>query len=195
MEARMNNVSTPRLPDLLDAWHLPGHFVLRSTGFAFDLLERLRLTRTGELLTATLRGEEHLQQLQQTFARHLFPRLCDEETAAGRDRETFRLWYALARRIRLGQGVDPSLIEQIQRASRQPELVAWLRTWNDGVAALARTHRVGAACFAEEFAACRANLRDVVETSRFQEALWLSNPAMYETGWQYYQRHRDDRAR
>lgn len=179
----------------LDAWHLPGHFVLRSTGFAFDLLERLRLTRTTALLTATLQHEERLQQLQQSFAQQIFPRLCDEESARGGDRETFRRWYALARRIRLGQRVDPSQIEHIQRTSRQPELVAWLSVWNEGIATLTGSGQAAAACFADEFAMCRTILRDIVGTPRFQEALWLSNPGMYETGWQYYQRHGNTSAR
>lgn len=187
----MGSLSTSQSLDQGDTWDMPGHFVLRSTGFAFDLLEQLRLTRTDALVTATIQGEEGMQQLQENFARQIFPRLCGEETAAGRDRETFRMWYALARRVRLGQLVDPSLIENIQKEYQQPDLAAWLHTWNAAVDNVAHAKHAGAVCFADEFEVCRTILRDIVVTSRFQEALWLSNPGVYETGWQYYQRHWD----
>lgn len=172
-------------PADLAAWQLAGQFVVRSTGFAFDLLERLRQPRTAALLGAIQQSEQQSEQLQQNFAEEIFPRLCAQESARGGEREAFRLWYTLARKIRLGQGIEPSLLAQLPQA----EPAGWLRAWNEAVEAGARLRQEGTACFADEFAGCRASLHEIVSMPRFQEALWLSNPGVYETGWQYYQRH------
>src|SRR5690348_12677737 len=72
------------------SWHLLPRFVLRSPGFPFDWLTRLRFPGSAALAHAVLDARERQAALQHHFAHDVFPRLCDEETAAGRDRATFQ---------------------------------------------------------------------------------------------------------
>lgn len=191
----MVSVHVPDQESETETWHMLSRFVLRSTGFAFDLLEGLRFSRGSDLVAAIVQVEDRVAQLQHVFASDIFPRLCDEETAAGRDRETFRMWYAVAKKIRLRLPVDPALVERIHNEHNQPDLATWLRGWNVGVDEVTRLRAEGEACFAAELVAQRTMLRDIVLAPRFQEALWLSNPGVYETGWHYYARHWESNTR
>lgn len=191
----MISVQSPNQGGEIDAWHMLNRFILRTTGFAFDQLDSLRFSRSSRLVTAIVQVKERVTQLQQVFTSEMFPRLCDEETAAGRDRETFRMWYAVAKKIRLGSPVDPALIERIRNEHNQPDLSTWLHGWNATINEQARLRAEGESCFVEELADQRTTLHEIVIAPRFQEALWLSNPGVYETGWHYYARHWERTAR
>ena len=171
------------------SWQLLDRFVLRSPGFPFDWLSRLRFTRSAAAARRVLAARAHLRESRERFERDIFTQLCDEETAAGRDKATFRFWYQLARTIRQGRLVAPEVITAVREQHDRPGLADWLAGWQDAVGELAAVTRQGEAVFQDELAERRQALRDLVSEPRFQEALWLSNPAMFETGWPYFERH------
>ena len=173
----------------LPSWHLMEHFVLRSPGFPFDWLTRLRFSKSVLMARRVLAAQLHKRQLQRTFEVDIFPQLCDEETAAECDKQTFRFWYRLAREIRQGRQLNPAHILAVREHHNRPELAVWLQHWQATCTDLAQLVAEGEAIFQDELAERRRVLRDLVSTSSFQEALWLSNPSVYETGCRYFERH------
>ncbi|HEX7734157.1 MAG TPA: lantibiotic dehydratase [Ktedonobacteraceae bacterium] len=173
------------------SWHLMKYFVLRGTGFPFDWLTSLRFSASVVIARQFLHTQAHQKQLQQRFEEELFPTLCAEETEAGRDKEAFRFWYKLARTIRRGQPPDPAVIAAVREDHGRPLLADWLVGWQSTCLELSQLQEEGERTFQGELEERRRTLYDLVGAASTQEALWLSNPSIYEVGWHYYRRHWD----
>lgn len=170
------------------SWQLMTHFVLRSPGFPFSWLAQLSFPDTIDTTQHYREICAHQQMLQETFAEEIFPSLIDEETAVGQDKSVFRFWYKLAKRIRQGQTVSADTITQVQQHGRF-QLVDWLQKWQDTCQQQQKLHEEGKRTFQNELALRRHTLYQLVQDDHFQEALWLSNPSIYETGWRHFRQH------
>jgi hypothetical protein len=62
----------------------------------------------------------------------------------------------------------------------------WIARWDEYIATYQRIQREGVALFAEELAEKRDQLRTFVADPRYQEAIWLSSPDMYQNHMQKY---------
>lgn len=170
-------------------WQLMHRFVLRSPGFPFSWLAELRFPRSIVLARQIIEAQERRARLWQAFDGTLFPALLETATAADSDKVTFRFWYHLARQVRRLQPLDAAMLERSAALAHPAPLDSWLHDWQQVCHGLSQLHHNGAATFAAEMAERRARLRDLVHEPRFQEALWLSNPAIAEVGCPYFERH------
>jgi hypothetical protein len=167
---------------------LLSRFVLRRPGFSFDLMERVRSAELGAAAAAVVEREARREARRQAFLDEVFPRLCDEEAGAGRER--FRFWYRLMRDVRLLRPVPEAAVERAGALGRG-ELAAWLRDWNGACAAVDEARAHAGAVLERELSRSREELWALSGEPRFQEAVWLSNPELYEVGWRRYRRDRE----
>jgi hypothetical protein len=172
-------------------WHLMSCFVLRRTGFPFEWLQQLRFPETAARLPQLFMLRAQLRQLQKDFEDEIFPSLCEEEFASGADRSFFRAWYRIARDIRRGQLISSELVILADLLRDRPVLAIWVNTWQDILRQSTQLRAEAEERFCVELAERRQTLHNAIADSQFQEALWLSNPAIYEIGWEYYMRHWD----
>ncbi len=152
------------------AWELHPQFVLRSTGFPFALLDRISFPLSSAAVDDVLDAEDAVAAAAEAAVKHLKD---PEAVTDGRLRH--KLWKSLSRRRPLparesyaGQlsASDLELLDGYQRAL-------------DRLAAAGLTAR---ARFDAELPSRRAALRELARDERFQEAVWLSSPQMYERG-------------
>src|SRR5207249_6265151 len=153
-------------------WELLPHFVLRSTGFPFRLIDEVAFAKTGSALDALLDAEEDLKRQGGTLA-SLFPRAA--EGALGTFKR--RCWDSV-RRMR---PIDP-LPAGDGAAAGGKELRRAVDRWNRALGRCGELEASARTVFAEEIVERRSALRDVAAGPRFQEAVWLCSPQMWERG-------------
>lgn len=162
-------------------WRLLPHFLLRSTGFPFDWLERLACQATAEALDELLTCEEQLAELNAETQAAL--RAAEDAASLGLRKQC---WERISRgraveldgglRMALGAGLADRLERRNSLLERRAELEAHAR-----------------AIFAHEIPARRQALREIAGDARFQEAVWLSSPQMLQFGVRsYLERWRPD---
>lgn len=182
--------ATPDTP-VTTQWSLMPRFVLRSAGFPFAGLEALAFPNSVEAAERVLAAHRESDQQRRRFLDVQFPRICDEETAAGRERATFRQLYQAARRVRHDASVDDGVIDALDAALQRPALTGWLRGWNRDHASAARLAHDLERVLDDELRERRAALRDALADPRVREALWLSNPSIHEVALPSYDRRWD----
>jgi hypothetical protein len=160
-------------------WELLPHFILRSTGVPFELMEQLVFTETGAALESLFEHEDKL-------ALHTAAVL--QELQSCKDAYSYKQrqyqWDRVSRNRPLAVGSDArrflgrTLCESLER---------WevFRQRRDELEVEAR------AAFSSEMPLRRQALRDLVAQDWFREAILLSSPHMLEFGLRPYLRHWD----
>jgi hypothetical protein len=132
-------------------WTLFPHFILRATGFPWELLERLRCPRAGELARRCRQAEEALRSLREHAPRIRHPsRAVLAALKAGRP-------------VPLEHVEEPALFED----------------WNRRATELQQAREQLERAFEEELQAIRAALRELSEDPRLREAVASSSPPVY----------------
>ncbi|MFC6082025.1 lantibiotic dehydratase [Sphaerisporangium aureirubrum] len=148
-------------------WELHPRFILRSTGFPFSALDRISFPRTAALIDAALDAEGAVAVAAEAAVAHLRDH---DGVTDGRVRR--RLWKSLSRHRPLPEEEgEPDPVTRDLLAGYRGALERVGRAWEDARAGLAA-----------ELPERRAALRDLAADERFQEAVWLSSPQMYERG-------------
>nr|WP_281390526.1 lantibiotic dehydratase [Sphaerisporangium rubeum] len=149
-------------------WELHPSFILRSTGFPFAVLDRVSFPRTAALIDAALDAEDAVAHAAAEAVAHLRDH---DGVTDGRLRR--RLWKSLSRHRPLpaGEGEDADAATRALLARYTVALETREQAWEAARAGLAA-----------ELPVRREALRDAAADERFQEAVWLSSPQMYERG-------------
>jgi hypothetical protein len=135
----------------MSGWTLFPHFIVRTTGFPWELLERLRCVRSGGLARQALRAEAALESFK---------------------RDAPRLRHPSRAVLAALKGMRPVPVDQVEDPSLFVE-------WNRHAEELRQAREQFESVFAEELTAAQAALRDISEDARFREALASSSPPVY----------------
>lgn len=155
-------------------WELLPHFLLRSTGLPFEWLERLTFTEAAEAIEAVLACEDEIDALAAEALLAL--QNC-------RDRDSIKVRQRCRDRIHRHRPVQMAE----EALACLPETLSllvkrWDFLWEKHTATTASARAV----FTRELGKRRAALRDLASDPRFQEAVWLSSPQMFQYGLQGY---------
>lgn len=156
------------------AWELLPHLLLRSTGFPFGWLERLAFTETAVQLERLLDCEDALAALQIELEAAL---QADADPATGRLRR--QLWDRVHR----------SRLTRLAEADQQQfpaTLGALLMRWDALLDERTTLDQQARTTFAAELPERRRALFEIASDARFQEAVWLSSPQMFQHGLRPY---------
>jgi len=135
----------------MSGWSLFPHFIVRTTGFPWELLERLRCVRAAEAARAWAEADRALSVLEKDAPRlHHPPRAVLAALKARRP-------------VPLEHVADPSLFE----------------AWNQRATALKEARERFESALAEESKAAQAALREIADDPRFCEALASSSPPVF----------------
>jgi hypothetical protein len=145
------------------------HFLVRSTGFPVELLERIALDETAAAVDRLLDGEDELTGLSGQLAE-----LLAAEHGAGA--KVRRQWW---KRVTAGRPIHAG---EADLAAASPPIRTAARAWDAAVAAQDALVEAARETFTAELAKCRAELRSIVSDERFAEAVWESSPPMLERG-------------
>lgn len=174
-------------------WVLLPDFLLRSTGFGFEWLDELRLTRSAACCEELVEREARVTALREHFDAELFARWLDGEQARSRGAEAFRPWYEANRFVRRGRPWPPELSGQL--GAREGEAGSWGERWSNALAARDAAHERLSETFDGELAEARSRLHVIAADERFREAVLLSSPEVYAIGLASYERRFDAHAR
>jgi hypothetical protein len=151
-------------------WELLPYYVLRSTGFAFDMMTSLAFTETAMAIDTVLACEEELAALSAAVRLTL---------AASSNVETLKLrrrcWDRVARQQR-------AALDDETRRTLESRQAQNLDHWDALLSHRATLEAQARTTFAAEIVTRRQALREIVSNIRFQEAVWLSSPQMYTFG-------------
>jgi hypothetical protein len=156
-------------------WSTLPFCVLRSTGFAAELLEPLAFRRTTAALDVLGKVEEALGTLQADVVGALRERAAAETLGTRR-----RYWRRVVRGLTARRAGDvtphplPAAVEALVSA------------WDAAVAERDLREDEARAVFESEMPERRRALRDLAADDRFREAVWLSAPQMEEVGIRRY---------
>jgi hypothetical protein len=165
-------------PGLTLGWALFPHFLVRTTGFPFELVEGLGLTDAAERVRALAAFESRITLLRETLWADHFPAAVCLLKQSGAEEALLRSLLRLRKRVakrKECQNQDVSAVEP-----KCPDLAQQLRAWNDLSAARdARLARF-VECFARDLECARAALRAISVDPDFQHAVFLLSPAMFQ---------------
>lgn len=160
-----------------ESWTLLPAFLVRSTGFAFEPFDALRLPDSQQVAQRVLAARAALADLQGEFTAGLFTESLAQEQSQQAAPEVFALWYRLKRCVQRALPCPQEL--QLALGTRQASSTPWISGWNRAVAEVDGARQALATCVSTEFARARARLSELIGDARFQEALLLSNPQMF----------------
>jgi hypothetical protein len=163
-------------------WEIMDCFVLRSPGFAFGRLDALRSIPAVDAVERLAAAEAAVAGLQRRYS-GLLDEICDREQRARAPRETFRALYGAARNVRRGAPISGGL------PAGHDDLDAFAAAWDPALRAREAAAAEAEQAFAGALARARVALREATQDARFREAVWMSNPHMYETGLRSFDRH------
>lgn len=158
----------------MDEWTLLPALVVRTTGFPFELIERLRFTRTTTRIREVLAHEDEIARLQRRLLAEIIPALVRQTHDAG-DRESLALLSRWRRAINRRRGCAGLARPAIADAPAQAEL----ERWNELLERYPALLDAAQAVWRDELDEQRRVLRGIVEDARVQEAIFLSSPDMY----------------
>lgn len=169
-------------------WRLSPHFIVRSTGFAFDALDALRLERPTQMAERLVDLEAELRAAAKNLldgALHAVMGKALDAHAPPRELKLLRAIRALVHRRQQVPAQRMSALNGELLQSIAGDLERWNRTVEEVVLQRAEV----ASVFAQEFATSRRALRAIASDCHFQEAVFLSNPGFYKTGLRAYLEH------
>ncbi|NUT52047.1 MAG: hypothetical protein HOV94_32845 [Saccharothrix sp.] len=155
---------------MTDRWRMVPHFLVRSTGFPVELLERIALHGTTAAVDRLLDGEDELAVLSERLTE-----LLAAEHGSGTAGVRRRWW----KRVTAGR---PIHADAGDLAAATPTIRTAAQAWDAALAAQDALSEAARETFTAELAKCRAELRSIVSDERFAEAVWESSPPMLERG-------------
>jgi hypothetical protein len=171
---------------------LPG-FLIRSTGFPFEQLDSLSMPESFRYAESYASLCVARDQLRLSFKEQVKANFLVQEQHLSNHSPNERYWYQLNRCLQNSAVCPPVLYDRL--VARIPAVATWIAQWNQAVGAIDHAHTAYERKFENEFPLVREHLYANVETTRFQEALLLSNPNMYVDALPSYARHFDLRRR
>lgn len=158
-------------------WNILPHFLLRSTGFPFAWLDCLAFIETTALVEKVLDGEDEIKRLA-TEMLTILRNTNDSDSVKLRR----RYWDRVNRR-------RPAQVDEAGARLLPPGIVEQLACWDAALQRQADLLDNARNTFMQELPSRRGALRDLVSDERFQEAVWLSSPHMFQYGLQEYLEH------
>lgn len=151
-------------------WSFLPHFIIRSTGFPFQLLEDLTFTQTHAAIQQLLLAEQQISTWEGTFQA-----LWDKDTQSV---EIHKAKQYLQRKVKKRNQdlqlhslqLPHTLLEQLQQ---------WVEEWDRRLAKYSEQQEAGLQIFTNELTLKRRQLHQTVSLPAYQEAVFLSSPDMY----------------
>jgi hypothetical protein len=173
-------------------WRLVPHFIVRRTGFPFELLESLRMDRSAaELQRLVGLDAEIREEGARLLAGSLHAALAQAIATGALPRESKQL-RAARRLVHRRERVPPAKVAVLGERLRQL-IAADLERWNGLVEQRAALRASAEAEIAVELADKRQALRAIAQDERFREAVFLSNPDFFKTGLAAFLAMEDDK--
>ena len=161
-------------------WGFLSHFIIRSTGFPFQLLEELTFHKTRVALQQLIRAEQQVGKLEESFLT-----LWEEDTYTIEIRKAQqRLWKKIIKRNR-----DLQLHAMDFPQPLMARLHQWAEEWDQCLQTYQDQKDVGLHIFTYELLLKRNQLHHIVSMPAYQEAVFLSSPDMYHHHVQSYLAH------
>jgi hypothetical protein len=161
-------------------WELLPHFILRHTGFPFELVERLRLPSSRRAVEELLETDASLASLRRELEEGLHASAVDAANAAGFDKRQMKRLFQVRKAAQRGCPAELDL--SLAAVDRDGRLSSWVLRWNEALRARRERGEEVRALFERELRSARRALRDIAEDARFQQAVFLSNPDSYSVG-------------
>lgn len=173
-------------------WTWFPHFVLRSAGFPFEWIERMRMKETEQVLQAAFFWEEKRVRLLERWEREVLPLLTDKVVRWEKDQQ--KVLTKVYKKVKKVSPLNEKELKGIQGIGR-PELSKWVQEWQEAFQQLEQHYRKAERVFDSEWERVREELHNSISHPRFREAVYLSNPSFYERGFSYFDQHRTDPSR
>ncbi|MGI6187820.1 MAG: lantibiotic dehydratase [Brevibacillus sp.] len=173
-------------------WTWFPHFVLRSTGFPFEWIGRMRMEETQQVLEAVFAWEEKRHRLVEQWERDVLPLLTDK--AIRWEKPQQKVLASVYRKVKKACAFNENERAGIQAIGRS-ELSEWAHQWQETFQQEEQLYRQAEQVFAGEWERVREELHTCIAHPRFREAVFLSNPSFYERGFAYFDQHRADQTR
>jgi hypothetical protein len=151
-------------------WSMLPLAVVRSTGFAVELLDAVRTPETARAADRLTELTRSVASARRRFLEVTFPAAVAAERAADAPRASFKQWYAVRRRVERGAPVADAV---------PPAAAGFVSAWNAHLDEARAAHEELSCTGAREGDAARARLHAVAADDRFAEAVFLSSPSMY----------------
>lgn len=168
---------------MTQAWHIVEPLAIRTTGFPIEYVERLRTRQTVSIVRAILERERSIEQQRQCLLREHFRAAVTlaHSDQSPQGRAILHLLSSWRRAVGHGQVVEglemlpPSFVT----------LSSALKHWNALQQQVEALYEAGRAAWQKDMVEARQALRELAGDARFQEAIFLSNPRMYEALCRY----------
>ena len=153
-------------------WEVLPHFVLRTTGFRFELLDELALSAVvAEDLDSVLAREDELLHARERLVASV-PRGSAEE----------RLRRVLWRSVKAGRQIPGHVcVDELSDSALEA-----VHGWNEAVRDVQEAELRARLRIEDELRELRLRLRGIATDARFQEAVWLSSPDMLDRAVLWY---------
>lgn len=161
-------------------WELLSPFLLRTTGFPYQMIEGLRSLGSLTAADAWCHAVDTLQVMRTSFWEHDFPVALDAEgQQICRDQGVFRTLRHIHRTVAKGQAM--TAVQEHFWASRQypQEVLTFPSRWNAAVQRVQATWEQGRQMYEEQLAIVRKSLGQIAANQHFQEAVFLSSPQAF----------------
>ncbi|HEU5380954.1 MAG TPA: lantibiotic dehydratase, partial [Ktedonobacteraceae bacterium] len=168
-------------------WHIVEPLAIRTTGFPIEYFERLRTRQTIPIVHAILECERSIEQQRQLLLHEHFR---DAVMLAYSDRspQGRAILHRLSswrRSVGRGQSVEDLEILPPSFAT----LSSLLNRWNALLQEREVLCKEGSVTWRADMTQARQTIRELACDTRFQEAIFLSNPRMYEAVGRYLTEH------
>lgn len=164
-------------------WHIVEPLAIRTTGFSIEHFERLRFRKTVSIVRAILECERSIAQQRQTLLHEHFrdavALACNDQSSQGRAvLHRLSSWRRAVGRGHIVEGLE-------MLSSSFVTLSSLLHLWNALQHKREALYAEGSVAWREDMADARQTIRELARDTRLQEAIFLSNPRMYEAVCRY----------
>lgn len=170
-------------------WRFVSTLVVRRTSFPFELLEELSFSESVAQMDCLLAAEQEAEKAKRNLLGRYFVEAVKSAHEAG-DTTALKLLSKYRQRVAKGR-IDRSHVEAVQRhwpGTAFAEHFAALAYWNEQAQ---RQYEAGQALFTQELAHKRRRLQELVRRPDIAEAVFLSNPDVYEHAYQHFVAHHE----
>lgn len=165
-------------------WKYISKMVVRRTGFPFEWLNRIVFEKTVAHMDKQLEREESLQREIEVLLKGYFTEQV-KTSRMNQERQGLKLLSKYRKKVAKAQVTveDLKQVERLWPNTAFQEQFAKVVTLIEEVKKL---HREGEAIFVEELKNKRGDLRELVRDPHFGEAVFISNPDVYENSYLKY---------
>lgn len=171
------------------SWTWLSHFVLRSTGFPFEWIEKMRMKDTEQVLRDVFAWEEKRLYLLKRWEQDVLPLLTAKGVRWEKNQQ--RVLTKVYKKVKKSSSLNESEWTVIVKIGH-PELSSWAHEWQETLKRLDQLDRQAEEVFAGEWKRVQEALHRHISNPRFREAVYLSNPSFYERGFAYFDQHCTD---